>query len=474
MIANEVYDLIDALGTHSGRWPEAVREDVNRLIASDPALKAHFDAERRLDDQLSAWEEGEDGAGIEDEEGEDHREGEEEEDEDGDSDEEAADAEADDADIGVEAPDSDEKSDAKSAPSDGDGDEEDGEKDDPGDDGETVSDAIAEAFAEMGEIGDMDGAMSEIISKMAVGMFSKEKFVEFTRDYDLIEKIEIDPHVDVDKIEQRVQKVSATMQKDLQRIITARSQSVKTPGQRSGRVNVSSLHRLEINDDRVFFRRQVSNTKDVAVSLVVDASGSMKGSSFQLAVESAWAFSQVLDKLGIANEVIGFTTRCWTLPDGFAEAFRAFCKSIGKNSYQVRHEPLYMPIFKDFSERFGLEQKRRFATAHSSEWQCGHLNQNIDGASVLVAATRLLQRPEKRKLMIVFSDGAPCAGMDMGILDSHLKDVVKEIEKNGVETIGVGIEDANALKFYPKAFMVNKLAELPAKVMGELKKFLTK
>lgn len=77
-------------------------------------------------------------------------------------------------------------------------------------------------------------------------------------------------------------------------------------------------------------------------------------------------------------------------------------------------------------------------------------------------------------MMIVFSDGAPCAGMESGILNSHLKEVVKEIEKNGVEIIGVGIEDANALKFYPKAFVVNKLAELPAKVMGELKKFLTK
>jgi cobaltochelatase CobT len=149
-----------------------------------------------------------------------------------------------------------------------------------------------------------------------------------------------------------------------------------------------------------------------------------------------------------------------------------FARSVGADPSAVRWEALYHPLFKEFGERFSLEQKRRFATAYDHTWQGQNLLQNIDGASLLEAAKRVLMRPEKRKLMIVFSDGEPCSNMDNYTLDAHLKKVVPEIEKNGVEVIGVGIQTTSVNRYYKKAFVVNNLQELPAKVMGELKTFL--
>jgi cobalamin biosynthesis protein CobT len=195
-------------------------------------------------------------------------------------------------------------------------------------------------------------------------------------------------------------------------------------------------------------------------------------------MQSAWAFAAVLDKLNVQCEVIGFTTRreCY---EGRGEMrdveskVSKFAATIGKSARSIRWEALYHPIFKEFGERFGLEQKKRFATAYDDRWAHHHLLQNLDGTSLIEFAKRLLARPEKRKLMIVFSDGEPCSHMDPGVLWEHLKWAVPEIEKNGIEMVGVGIQTRAVHNFYKKAFVVNKLEELPAKVMGELKRFLT-
>jgi cobalamin biosynthesis protein CobT len=324
----------------------------------------------------------------------------------------------------------------------------------------------------MSDIKDLDEIMADVIAVMLPNEFSGNKYVEYTRDWDKIEAPPAPADAPVEKWEEAVQKVSGTMQKDLQRIITARSQSIMVGGYRRGRINPSSLHRLESGDDRVFRRKFTNDTKDVAVQLVCDNSGSMSGPKMKLAMESAWAFSAVLDRLNIANEVIGFTTG--DLPEDFGSDPRPqMAEQLGIDSYyDIRIDPIYMPVYKDFGERFGLEQKRRISAAQ--DMNTVELGNNIDGTSVLYAANRLLARREKRKLMIVFSDGQPAGSSEMGILRTHLRWVVGEIEKAGIEAIGVGIKSEAVKEFYPKHFVVNDLAELPGKVLGELRQFLLK
>jgi cobaltochelatase CobT len=84
----------------------------------------------------------------------------------------------------------------------------------------------------------------------------------------------------------------------------------------------------------------------------------------------------------------------------------------------------------------------------------GH-GSNVDGESVAWAARRLAARPEKRKILVVISDGRP-ATMAAGksfhetwrILQDHLRYVVKSITSSGIEVIGIGAGTAEPAAYY--------------------------
>lgn len=420
-MTSSVIDLIDAFGSRLKRWPEEARA---RFEAEkhDPKVRRHMKRARKIDKRLSEWKEDKDGAEIPDD---------------------------------TPPP--------------------------PAAEPEPVPMGMEEAEPDFGEIPDVAKALQAIIADMMTQTFSDQEYIRYTSDYDLIEVVEPAKWADPAKLEEKVNKIASVMQKDLQRIVTARSLSVMQPGLRRGRINPSALHRMEVNDDRVFRKKIENQSKDVAVSLVIDFSGSMHGAKYQLAIQSAWAFAAALDALNIKSEIIGFTTY---MRDGDGGYFGsggkmeregvAFAKSIGKSSHSVQWEPVFMPIMKTFDERFGMEQKRRMATMYDARWYDRKLMNNIDGTCVQIAAKRLAQQPAKRKLMMVFSDGQPAGHMDNDILWSHLKKVIGEVEAIGIETVGVGIMSESVEQFYPKNFVVRNIQELPAKVMGELKNFLLK
>jgi cobaltochelatase CobT len=437
MSAQAAIDLIDTYGTKLKRWPASARATYD-AARTDKKVRDHYTKAKKVDDRLRKWKSSEDGAKVEDENG---------------SEEGPSEAGKPKGEMGSSG---EKTGEVKKAP--------------PAS-GETLGE-IANALAGMM---DMDGALIEAITKMVKVEFKGQRYVEFTREYDRIEKVKAPVGTDISEMETAVQKVSAVMAKDLQRIITARSLTTMQPGLRRGRINPSALHRLEVNDDRVFRKKIENKSNDVAVSLLIDCSGSMNGLKFQLAMESAWAFAEVLDRLNIKCEVLGFTTHTDSVAArsrDFIQKAQEFAKLLGRSIQSVRVEPIYMPIAKEFGERFGIEQKRRLAFMRNGGVR---LQQNIDGACVMEAARRLMGQPAKRKLLMVFSDGNPASAMmDYGVLQKHLKDVVKEVEKMGIETIGVGIADESVEEFYPKHFVVYSLNELPQKVIGELKKFLTR
>ncbi len=64
----------------------------------------------------------------------------------------------------------------------------------------------------------------------------------------------------------------------------------------------------------------------------------------------------------------------------------------------------------------------------------GLLKENIDGEALLWAHTRLLARPEDRRILMVISDGAPVDDSTLsvnsaGYLEQHLRKVIDWIEK---------------------------------------------
>jgi cobalamin biosynthesis protein CobT len=262
------------------------------------------------------------------------------------------------------------------------------------------------------------------------------------------------------------------MQKEIQRLIVARSHAVMIPGFRRGRINSTALHRVPCGDDRVFRKKQEAVTNKVAVTLLIDNSGSMAGGKIETAMKAAWAFAETLDRLKIPCDVLGFTN-CG-FPAGFdrytaRDEIDKMIDDTGINPRCLRLNPTYIPIYKGFDEKFGPAQKRRMA--HLIENQ-GILSANNDAKALEYAGARLHQRTETRKIMIVFSDGQPADAVDDRILKATTKANVKRLEHEGVEVIGIGIQTDAVKDYYAKHHVLNDVTDLPVFVMQQLKGLL--
>lgn len=314
---------------------------------------------------------------------------------------------------------------------------------------------------------DYDKALSALITGDTAATAKEAQYLVYTRDNDVVENLHIGSgykhSMFKDDIEGKVDHMVGPLQKDLERAISARSLSQWENGRRSGRLHGANLARLATNDGRVFRRKHESRSKDVAVSLVIDMSGSMHGGKILLATQAAYALASVLERLRITHEVICFTTGKPVADPGVIHAEEA---KMGR-SY-TRNESLYMPVLKNYGERFGVDVRSRFGWLPN----VSTMRNNVDGESIEIAARRLLMRKENGKVMIVLSDGYPAASGDSGKLNEHLKEVVKESMRAGINVVGIGIQSDSVKTFYPKAVVINDVDELPKTVIQELRHLL--
>ena len=322
------------------------------------------------------------------------------------------------------------------------------------------------------ELLDKDGAnnfdksVSRAISSSATEASKHAEYLIYSKDFDVIEPLKVGrdfkPYM-LKELVDAVEHMVGPIQKDLERAISARSMATWEAGRRSGRLHNAGLARLAVGDTRVFRRRHEGVSKDVAVQLVIDASGSMSGQKINIATQSAYALANVLDRLKISNEVICFTTGEMPVDAGKMHEEE---RKLGRR--YSRMEPLYMPILKTYNERLTTDVKNRFGWLPNSRI----LRNNIDGECVENAARRLLARREKGKIMIVLSDGHPAAYSAEGNLNKHLKETVKRVEGAGVNVIGIGIMDSAVRSFYKKNIVINNVSELPDRVIRELRHLL--
>jgi cobalamin biosynthesis protein CobT len=268
-------------------------------------------------------------------------------------------------------------------------------------------------------------------------------------------------------MQSKVDHMIGPLQKDLQRAIAARSQAIWTGGHRRGQLHGASLARVLTGRDDVFRQKQVSRTKDVAVSLLVDGSGSMwQHGKIKVASYAAYALSAVLDNIGITNEVLAFSTQ-----DFSSRTHKAMSEEARQHSlHYSRGAALEIRILKSFAERMTPLVRRRFALLSQGD---AMMQENVDGESVQIANHRLQQQRATRKVMMVLSDGMPAVnGHRSAILAKHLKEVVKQIEKRGTDVVALGILDPSVKQFYDRALVLNSVDELPSLVMKELHRLL--
>lgn len=250
--------------------------------------------------------------------------------------------------------------------------------------------------------------------------------------------------------------VSSTLAKDLERAIASRNRVQFIPGQRRGRVHGASLYRLSMNDDRVFRRKEDHKAVNACVQQVIDLSGSMGGRKIELALASAYTLADALDRIHVPNVITGFTT--YGNPDIATMSKRGFS----------RFEALMLPIIKNWHEKANSPEIRARMGCVAETFP---LLNNVDGESIAQLASLFAGRMEDKKIMIVQSDGAPCAAGDG--FSNHLRSVTNDIENTSdINLLAIGILTDAPRRYYKNYALVNKVEELGTSVVSELSRII--
>ncbi len=195
--------------------------------------------------------------------------------------------------------------------------------------------------------------------------------------------------------------------------------------------------------------------KDTVVSLLIDNSGSMRGRPITIAAISTDILARTLERCGIKVEVLGFTTKTWK----GGKARDTWIKE-NKPKLPGRLNELLHIIYKN-ADAPVRRTKKNFGIMLKE----GLLKENIDGEALDWAYKRLNTRSEKRKILMVISDGAPVDDSTLSsnksnYLDNHLKYVIKSIEKRGsVELLAIGIGH-DVTRYYAKAVTILDVDDL--------------
>ncbi|MEM8916000.1 MAG: cobaltochelatase subunit CobT, partial [Pseudomonadota bacterium] len=206
--------------------------------------------------------------------------------------------------------------------------------------------------------------------------------------------------------------------------------------------------------------------RDTVVTLLIDNSGSMRGRPITIAAMSADILARTLERCGVKVEILGFTTRAWK----GGQAREKWIEE-GKPKSPGRLNDLRHIIYKAADQPW--RRSRRNLGLMLRE---GILKENIDGEALMWAHSRLISRPEERRILMVISDGAPVDDSTLSVnsgsyLERHLKKVIDYLEKlSPVQVLAIGIGH-DVTRYYRRAvtlvdaeqlggIMVDKLAEL--------------
>lgn len=290
------------------------------------------------------------------------------------------------------------------------------------------------------------------------------KFGEFTYGSTMRSIANKHPNLYQQRIDRAAGHINVVRRK-LERVLLSQQNRGWEGGHEFGKLDSRRLVGAYRAEPKVYKAREPVAELDTAVQLLVDLSGSMRGKEADLATDVIVVLSEVLAKVNIPFEVTGFNSRSGkhggAREDDWHNAYRAYARTY------ARFEPIDIYVFKAFDERFA---EAKPIIGQIAEHAGGN---NVDGEALMMVYPRLAKRSERRKVLMVLSDGAPaCATTMDAVLAKHLKDTVKHISKSGVECIGIGIQTDQVRHYYPRNVVVNDLHDLATRAIEQLARVL--
>ncbi len=192
-----------------------------------------------------------------------------------------------------------------------------------------------------------------------------------------------------------------------------------------GRLDRKLIRIFTDENPRIFYKKnEDSNEIDAVFSLLVDCSASMVD-KMEETKRGIVLFHEALKSVKVPHEITGF----WE----------------DANDVKEKYQPNYFKRVVDFSSSLHYKTGPEIMSLDAEE-------DNRDGFAIRVTSKRLLERHEKQKFLIVFSDGEPAAyGYDQnGIVDTH--EAVVEARKNGVEVFNVFLSNEEVPEEQRKVF----------------------
>jgi hypothetical protein len=184
------------------------------------------------------------------------------------------------------------------------------------------------------------------------------------------------------------------------------------------------------------FDEPFPDLKGSTVTMLLDNSGSMRGRPTSILATTVRALAELLSRSGAAVEILGFTTKSWKggqSREAWLSADKPRTPGRLNDLRHIVYHPSVQPWDSASWRPLGLMLRE------------GILKENIDGEALRWAYLRTLKAPASRRIIIVFSDGAPVDDStleenDSEYLQRHLKSVAEAIEEQGrVLLVAVGL-----------------------------------
>jgi hypothetical protein len=196
-------------------------------------------------------------------------------------------------------------------------------------------------------------------------------------------------------------------------------------------------------DSKIFMRRLAPKKQDYAITLLVDLSGSMRGSKIQEAFKASIMLSEVFSRLGIKFEILGFNSHF--------------------------HE------YKTFNDK--LDSKVRDVLGGMlQETQTSRAGYNDDGWALGKAAERLLRASASERFLIVISDGQPAPSVTHSGEEFELSKVISRLmiaKKFKLVGLGIGEGTGHVSEYYPNSISDIEIEKLPRSLAELLRTIIT-
>ena len=313
-------------------------------------------------------------------------------------------------------------------------------------DGEDIERAAFRLVMQVGK--NMPEQMASVVTgRSRVFESSDDGYRVFTKAYDReVKALELARIGELLQLRERLDQDIAAQRINLPRLARALKALLAQPqrdgwdsAQEEGLIDGRRLAQLisSPTERRLFKQEHREPLADSVVSILIDCSGSMREHIEPVAI-LADTLVRALEMAGVPSEVLGFTTGAWNGGRAQRDWVRA-----GRPTHPGRLNELCHIVFKDAGTPW-----RRARTAMGALLKGDLFRESVDGEALDWACARLAGREERRKLLLVVSDGCPMDGAtnlanDSFYLDNHLQQVVQRHEQRGeveVCALGVGLD----------------------------------